>query len=37
MVGSDFYKLRLGAHCVGRSSAVGRISTQICVLILCIL
>ena len=27
MIGIDLNKLRLGAHCVGRFSAVGRIST----------
>lgn len=27
MIGFDFDKLRLGAHCMGRSSAIGRIST----------
>ena len=34
MIGFDLDKLRLGAHCVRRLSAVGSISTQICVLVL---
>ena len=29
--------LRLGAHCVGKLSAVGRIGTEIRILVLCIL
>lgn len=37
MIGFDLGKLRLGAHCVGWSFAVGRICTWICVLILCVL
>ena len=34
MIGIDLDKLRLGAHWVGRLSAVGCISTWICVLVL---
>ena len=37
MVGLDFNELRLSAHCVGRLSAVGCISTQICIPVLGIL
>lgn len=34
MIRIDLHKLRLGAHCVGRLSAVRCISTEICILVL---
>ena len=37
MMGLDFDELRLSAHRVGRLSAVGCISTKVCVLVLGIL
>lgn len=37
MIGIDLDELRLGTHCVGRFSAVGGISTKICILVLGIL